>query len=182
MLDILLISFALAMDSFSVSICAGASLSNPGYKKPLLVAFYFGFFQALMTFLGVVGSELVAGQIGGFDHWIAFLLLLFIGGNMIFSFLKKEEDCHFSFSHRNLFMLAIATSIDAIGVGVSLSLITQRIVIAFISIGLVSFILSFLGVRIGKILNKYINGYGELVGGFILLFIGFRILYEHGVF
>lgn len=180
MFNILLISFALAMDSFSVAICAGTTLNKPGLKKPLLVGFYFGFFQALMAFLGWLGGEWVADKIGEIDHWFAFLLLLIIGGKMIYEFFHNHQTCSFSFGHRNLFILAIATSIDAIGAGASIAIINEKLLIAFLAIGIISFILSFLGVRAGRFLSKYVKNYAELLGGVLLILIGLRILIEHG--
>jgi len=182
MLNILMISLALAMDSFSVAICAGTSLVKPGFKKPLLVGFYFGFFQALMAFLGWLGGAWTAEKIGEFDHWLAFSLLLFIGAKMLWSFFRGGENCSFSFSHANLFALAIATSIDAVGAGASLAFVGEKLFFSLISIGLVSFVLSFGGVRMGKILSRYIRNYAELLGGIMLIIIGIKLLCEHNAF
>lgn len=178
----ILVAVALAMDAFSVSITAGANSKKFILRQALLISGYFGFFQFFMTGLGWLGGSLFSEIINATDHWIAFILLLLIGGKMIIESFKKAEHQQFSFSHKALFVLAVATSIDALGVGLSYSLLSKPILITSIIIGAVTFGFSYLGVYLGKVLQKVFQNKMELIGGLILIGIGLKIMIEHGVF
>ena len=176
----ILIALGLAMDSFSVSITRG--LTNSQTRIPaeaIQVAFFFGLFQAIMPILGWWAGILIIVFISGFDHWIAFGLLTFIGLRMIYETAYKESMKMVSSSNISvLLMLSIATSIDALAVGFSLSFLEVSIITPAIIIGMITFSLSFLGVYIGKKLGRFFKNIGVL-GGVILLFIGVNILVEH---
>jgi putative Mn2+ efflux pump MntP len=177
-----LIAVALAMDAFSVSITAGSGTRKLMFRQALLIAGYFGFFQFFMTGLGWLGGSLFSEVINSFDHWIAFGLLLVIGGKMVIESFRKQQREQFSFNHKVLLVLAIATSIDALGVGLSYSLLNKPILVTSIIIGAVAFGFSYTGVYLGKMLQKIFQNKMELVGGIILIGIGFKIAIEHGAF
>ena len=176
----ILIAFSLAIDSFSVSISRG--MINPNGKmfvEALKVGFFFGFFQAFMPLIGWLAGVSVIDLISDFDHWIAFGLLTFIGLRMIYESIKAESKKIVSSSSLSiLLILAIATSIDAMAVGLSFSFLEVSIVMPAIIIGVVTFSLSFLGVYIGKEFGGYFAKIG-ILGGLILIGIGMRILMEH---
>jgi len=184
--DILLIGVGLSMDAFAVSVCKGLAMKKINYKEAFIIALFFGGFQALMPFLGYCAGSAFADYIEAVDHWIAFILLVIIGGKMFVEAIKgmkdkqcecklKEEENKFSFGE--IFMLAIATSIDALAVGVTFALVKSvNIGYSIIVIGITTFVISFAGVFIG---NKFGDRYqhkAELVGGVILILIGVRIL------
>ena len=177
---IVLIALGLAMDSFSVSITRG--LTNPKTRmsiEALKVGLFFGFFQAIMPIIGWLVGLSIIDLISGFDHWIAFGLLTFIGIRMIYESLASESrKIATSSSFKVLIILSIATSIDALAVGLSLSFIEVSIVTPAIIIGIITFSLSFLGLYLGKKLGEYFERIG-ILGGIILIVIGVRILIEH---
>lgn len=181
-LSTILIAIALAMDSFSVSICGGASLKKIKTKDAITVGLYFGFFQALMTLVGWKGGQLFGTIIDSFDHWVALGLLLFVGGRMIYHSFDDHEDCKFQLTHKILLILAIATSIDALGIGLSYALLDKDVIFSSIIIGITAFTFSAAGLYLGKKLKKLLKNKAEFIGGVILIIIGFKIAYEHGVF
>lgn len=173
---------ALAMDSFSVSVTAGSSMKDIKIYQSLLIAGYFGFFQWLMTCLGWYGGLCLNDLISSIDHWIALGLLVLIGGKMIYESFKCNQEKSFIFNHKILLILAIATSIDAFGVGLSYSLLDKPIIFISVLIGIITFIFSFFGVYIGKCLHCILKNKMELIGGLILIGIGIKIAIDHGVF
>jgi manganese efflux pump family protein len=181
---IFVIAVGLAMDAFAVSIVSGSTYRQLHVKHALRMAAFFGGFQAFMPLIGsLVGLSLKA-YVTTYDHWIAFGLLSAVGGKMIYeSFkIKSAEDNPDPSSILVLLALSVATSIDALAVGVTLSLITSSIVVAVIIIGLTTFVLSYLGVLIGKRFGHFFENKIEVVGGLILIAIGFEILGEHLLF
>jgi putative Mn2+ efflux pump MntP len=177
---ILLIALSLAMDSFSASITRGfTNTKTKILAEALKTGLFFGSFQAIMPVIGWILGLSIADLISGFDHWIAFGLLVFIGLRMIYETLKKEsKQIVSSPSFKVLIMLSIATSIDALAVGLSLSFLETSIITPAIIIGIITFILSFLGVYLGKKFGSYFKKIG-ILGGIILIIIGLRILLEH---
>ena len=179
-ITIILIAIALAMDSFSASITRGFATNKP---TPLIEAlktgFFFGLFQALMPIIGWLAGVSIIDFISGFDHWIAFGLLFFIGLRMIYESLsRKAKQVVSSSSFKVLLILSVATSIDALAVGLSLSFIETSIIVPAIIFGITTFSFSFFGVFIGKKSGNYFEKIGVL-GGVILIVIGIRILIEH---
>ena len=179
-LEILLISIGLAMDAFAVSICKGLSLKTMSWKKAIIVGLYFGFFQALMPLIGYFLGATFESVVTKVDHWIAFILLGIIGINMLKeAFGNDEENQNDKVDFKTMIMLAIATSIDALAVGITFAFLKVNMVIATIMIGIVTFAICVIGVKIG---NKFGDKYerkAEVVGGLILIFIGIKILLEH---
>ena len=179
-LEILLISIGLAMDAFAVSICKGLSLKTMSWKKAIIVGLYFGFFQALMPLIGYFLGSTFESVVTKVDHWIAFILLGIIGINMIKeAFGNDEENQNDKVDFKTMIMLAIATSIDALAVGITFAFFKVNMVIATIMIGIVTFAICVIGVKIG---NKFGDKYerkAEVVGGIILIFMGIKILLEH---
>jgi len=167
------------MDAFAVSISAGISGKRSNFKQSVRIAFFFGLFQALMPLIGFYLASSFYGLICAVDHWIAFFLLAFIGGKMIFEAIKKGDTCdNFpeKISTPRLLFLAVATSIDALAAGVSLSIICSDIFIPVTSIGIITFLLSFLGVYFGKKLGCKFGNRAEIAGGIVLVLIGLKIL------
>ncbi len=181
LLTILFIALGLSIDCFAVSISSGITLKCFRVKYALRVGAFFGGFQALMPVVGWLTGLSFKRYIEGYDHWIAFLLLSFIGGKMIYesAIIKKAEK---SCDPRNIllvFILAIATSIDALAVGLSFSVLGMSIITPVILIGVVSFIMSIFGMYLGDKFGNIFGNKVEIVGGFILIFIGFKILIQH---
>ena len=175
----ILIALGLAMDSFSVSITRGFNTKNRLSIEALKTGFFFGLFQALMPVLGWLAGLSIINLISGFDHWIAFGLLVFIGVRMIYESVSRDsKQVVSSSSFKVLIMLSIATSIDALAVGLSLSFLDTSIVPAAIIIGIITFFLSFFGVYMGKKFGSYFEKIG-ILGGIILIVIGLRIIIEH---
>ena len=178
-LTILLIAVGLAMDSFSVSITRGFSNTDKLSIEALKTGFFFGLFQGLMPLLGYFAGLSIIDVISGFDHWIAFSLLCVIGLRMIYESLSKESTKIVnSSSLKVLLILSLATSIDALAVGLSLSFLGTSIFTPAIIIGIITFSLSFFGVYIGKKFGNYFEKIG-ILGGIILIIIAIRILLEH---
>lgn len=182
-IEIILLSFGLAMDAFAVSICKGLTLKKMDWKKLLIAGGYFGVFQAIMPFIGYCliklfkQNEAISNFITKYDHWIAFILLIIIGINMIIeSFAKEEVDGNFGF--KTMFVLAIATSIDALSVGITFATMELAINIYWtvLIIGGITFILSALGVFIGNVFGLKFKQPAEIVGGVVLILIGLKIL------
>ena len=174
--QIILIALALAMDCFAVSLSAGTILKQPKINQTITIGLYFGLFQGMMTFIGYFLGKYFEKFINSFDHWIAFGLLLIIGGKMIYESFEKNKKENFSMKHKVLLILAIATSIDAFGVGLSFAFLDYEILFSSLIIGLASFLLSIIGVYTGKFLQTVLGKKAELVGGLVLIGIGINIL------
>lgn len=179
-ITVFLTGIGLAMDAFAVSICKGLKMQKLSLKQMGIIALFFGGFQAIMPLIGWALGKSFAVYIKNFDHWIAFALLLFIGGKMFFEALGKDDDdcCCCNCDIKELFMLAIATSIDALAVGVAFALKDINILFAALIIGVVTFILSAIGVVIGHKFGAAYKSKAELAGGIILMLIGVKILLE----
>ena len=184
LLTILVIAIGLAMDAFAVSVAAGAADKQLHIKYALRMAVFFGVFQAVMPLIGYFAGESFKDSIQAYDHWIAFGLLMLVGGKMIYEAfqLQESEDASDPTKLMVVFMLAVATSIDALAVGVTLSLVTSGILSAAAIIGIVTFAMSLVGVRIGVKIGHFCENKIEMVGGVILILIGLKILIEHLVF
>ena len=179
-ITILLIALGLAMDSFSVSIANGLATKTFKINKALTIALFFGFFQALMPIFGWLAGESIADYISAFDHWIAFALLTFIGVKMIYeSIIDKPNNFLGAYTIKVILFLSLATSIDALAVGLSFSFLGISIFLPAIVIGVVAFLLSFFGVYVGIRFGKILKNRIEILGGLILVIIGLKILFEH---
>lgn len=181
---ILIVALGLAMDAFAVSIASGAAYKQLKVRHTLQMAVFFGGFQAFMPLIGALAGLSFRNYITEFDHWVAFAILIGIGGKMVYeSFKIKQTQKEYSPSNiLVLLALSVATSIDALAVGVTLSLITASIVKAVLVIGLVTFILSYVGVQIGKKFGHFFENKIEALGGLVLIALGVKILLEHTVF
>lgn len=178
--ELFLIAVGLSMDAFAVSICKGLSMQKMNRKNALVIGLYFGGFQGVMPFLGYLLGSRFQDAIASYDHWIAFILLAVIGGNMIKESMDKElENLDSSVAFKDMVILAIATSIDALAVGVTFAFLKVQIVPAVCFIGVITFFLSVVGVKVGTIFGSRYKSKAEFVGGFILLLIGAKILVEH---
>ena len=180
-LELLLIAAGLSMDAFAVSICKGLSVQRLKPRHYLLTGAWFGGFQALMPSIGFLLGSAFDQYISAFDHWIAFVLLAFIGGNMVRESLSGDEECHDdSFGLRTMFLLAVATSIDALAVGVTFALLPDVHILSAVSlIGVTTFLLSALGLKVGNVFGLRYKARAELAGGVILILMGLKILLEH---
>ena len=175
----LLIAIALAMDAFSVSLTKGFTLKKITKTQVLWFAIFFGGFQALMPVLGWLGGIQLEWLITTFAPWVAFILLLLIGSNMIReSFSNDEEDSSDNFSFKELTLLAIATSIDAFAVGITYAVLKTDILIPVIMIGVTAFIFTIIGLYLGKKIGNYFGDKFEILGGVILILLGVKILLE----
>ena len=184
LITIIIIAVGLAMDAFAVSIVSGAVYKRLNITHAFRMAAFFGAFQAFMPLIGYLAAASVKDYIAHYDHWIAFGLLSIVGVKMIIeSFKIKAEKQNFDPSNLIiLLILSVATSIDALAIGVTLSFITQAIVKAVIIIGIITFILSYLGVFIGKKFEHFFETKIEALGGIILIAIGVKILLQHILF
>ena len=181
LLELFLIAVGLSMDAFAVSVCKGLSTQKLRVKHYLTVGAWFGGFQALMPTLGYLLGSSFEMYINRFDHWIAFILLAAIGGNMIKESFERDEDkLDDSFAFKTMLLLAVATSIDALAVGITFALLPDvNIVAAVCFIGAITFILSAVGLKVGNIFGLKYKSKAEFVGGAILILIGLKILLEH---
>lgn len=183
LLEILLVAIGLSMDAFAVAICKGLAMPQINKKQTLLIGAYFGVFQALMPLAGWLLGSQFAGYVTKLAPWIAFVLLAWIGGSMIRESLSQgEEDGKpepAELRHRELLMLAVATSIDALAVGVSMAFMPVDILSSAGIIGIVAFVLSVVGGLVGRRLGCLFQRRAELVGGLVLIGIGVKILCEH---
>ncbi len=178
--ELLLIAVSLSMDAFAVAICKGLSIRTLRWRDAAVVGLYFGVFQALMPAIGYTLGSVFADAVTHIDHWIAFLLLGGIGANMIWESLKKgEEDCDPSLRFRDMIVLALATSIDALAVGISFAFLRVEVLPAVSLIGAVTFLLSMLGVRLGHLFGARFKAKAEFFGGVVLILMGLKILLEH---
>ena len=181
--ETILISIGLAMDAFTVSICKGLSMKKMEWKKAFIIGGYFGFFQMLMPSIGYALGVGFSDWVESVDHWIAFILLGIIGIKMIRDSFSKEEKVNDNVNIKTMFVLAIATSIDALAIGITYAFLdTSNSFVSFVIIGIITFLISTLGVKIG---NRFGNKFGdkaEIFGGLILIFLGIKILLEHTIF
>jgi len=201
-IELFLLAVGLSMDAFAVAVCAGLTMPKLNIKKALVIGLYFGIFQAVMPLIGYLIATLFADKIIAYDHWIAFALLCFLGGKMILESFKKDgcldRECpddvcsdrkcpggekpnrkETSVKPAQMLPLALATSIDALAVGVSFAFLRVNIIPAVSFIGITTFALSLAGVKIGNIFGTRFKSKAELAGGVILVLIGLKILLEH---
>ncbi|PWM80098.1 MAG: hypothetical protein DBY41_06350 [Clostridium sp.] len=179
-IEILLISIGLAMDAFAVSVCKGLAMKKMSWKKAIIIGLYFGIFQAVMPVIGYFLGTTFERFITNVDHWVAFILLVGIGINMVKeAFDKESENRNDNVDMKTMLVLSIATSIDALAIGITFACLKIHIVMPVITIGLITFIISVIGVKIG---NQFGDKYGkkaEIMGGVILILLGIKILLEH---
>ncbi len=178
--ELLVLAVVLSMDAFAVAVCKGLALCKIKLKNCLWVGVWFGAFQAFMPTVGYLCAVRFEKYVHAFSHWIAFALLLLLGINMIKEALGEEEKCNISISIREMFILAVATSIDALAAGVSFAMTPDfRIVYAVVFIGITTFILSAVGVKIGSIFGTKYNRKAQITGGAVLILLGVKIVLEH---
>jgi putative Mn2+ efflux pump MntP len=181
--ELLLLAVGLSMDAFAVAVCLGLALDKATLKRAGVVGLYFGVFQAVMPAIGYLAAALFASKIIAYDHWVAFALLGYLGGAMLFEGLKKDKTPDAgtggSLKPAHMLPLALATSIDALAVGVSFAFLKVSIVPAVVFIGAVTFVFSAAGVKIGNVFGARFKPAAQLAGGVILMLIGVKILLEH---
>lgn len=177
-LDLFILAVGLSMDAFAVSVCKGLSLGKIKPKHMCIAGAWFGGFQALMPLIGYFLGSFFAEMIEKYDHWVAFVLLAIIGGNMIKESFGKDEKVDSSMDVKSMLLLAIATSIDALAVGVTFAFLQVQIVPAVSFIGVITFIFSAIGVKIGSLFGTKYKSKAELFGGIVLVLIGIKILLE----
>ena len=177
MFEITILAIALSMDAFAVSVGLGSKQAKPWRVMALLAAGYFGVFQGVMPLFGYLGGRSVLGWVESFAPWIAWFLLLLIGAKMIYESLEEgNEDDIAQITHKVMFTLAIATSIDAMAAGFSLTLLPVNPLLACLIIGVVTSVFSALGVWVGKVSGTWLESKATLLGGIVLILIGFKIL------
>ncbi len=187
--EIFLIGIGLSMDAFAVAICQGLSMKKLNWRHGAVIALFFGGFQAMMPLLGWFLGSRFAGYIQQFDHWVAFVLLGIIGFNMLREALSDEEDeedacaCGERLDLKRLFLMAVATSIDALAVGVTFAFLKVKVLFSVTVIGCTTFCLSLVGVAVGNYFGARFKKHAEVTGGAILILLGVKILMEHlGIF
>jgi len=197
-MGLLLIAIGLSMDAFAVAICIGLSMKKVTLKKSLIIGLYFGIFQAAMPIIGYIVASQFADMITSYDHWIAFVLLSFLGGKMVVGGIRKEgntdhgikkcdgatpeidnNETEPALKPAQMLPLAVATSIDALAVGVSFAFLRVNILYTASFIGIVTLILSMVGVKIGNVFGARFKSRAEVFGGVILILIGLKIFLEH---
>ena len=181
LLELLLLAVGLSMDAFAVAVCKGLAMERADLKSAAVVGLWFGGFQFIMPVIGYLLGSQFTEYIAAFDHWIAFGLLVLIGLNMIKEALSKDsgsESTGASLAFKVMLMMAVATSIDALAVGVSFAFLQVRILPAAGFIGVTTFLLSMLGVKVGSVFGTKYKSKAELVGGIILILLGVKILLE----
>ncbi len=181
-LTVFLIAIGLSADCFAVALCGGISVKTPSPLQLLRLSLAFGFFQTLMSLLGWLAGRAILGLIAGYDHWLAFILLGFIGGKMIWESFRPEEGPRKNTDITrglSLIILSMATSIDSLAVGLSFAFLRINIALASATIGVVAFIVTAIGFLLGRKVGHLIERRAETVGGVILIGIGFRILLSH---
>ena len=183
LISIFLIGLGLAMDAFAVSLTVGMNTSKKEkWKMALKASVFFGGFQGIMPLIGWAIGISFAEYIEKIDHWVAFVLLAVIGGKMIFEAIKEEEKSEKeekSYSNKRFLILAIATSIDALAVGITFAFLNVNIISSISIIAIITFIICMIGVYLGKVLGKIFGSKAEIVGGAILIIIGIKILIDH---
>lgn len=180
-LELFILAVGLSMDAFAVAVCKGLATEKVKIKHTVIAGIWFGGFQALMPLLGYFLGTAFERQVTSIDHWIAFILLGAIGFNMIKESFSKEENLHDSdFGFKRMFLMAVATSIDALAVGITFALLPDVNIITAVSfIGVITFILSAVGVKIGNVFGGKYKSKAEFTGGIILVILGLKILIEH---
>ena len=180
LLTLFITAVGLSMDAFAVSVCKGLAMKKLSVKKAVLIGLWFGGFQALMPTIGYLLGTRFEKYVTSIDHWISFVLLAFIGINMIKEALSGDEDeANDSVDLKTMFLLAVATSIDALAVGVTYAFLQVRIIPAVAFIGVITFVLSVAGVKIGNVFGLRYKSKAEIFGGIILIVMGAKILAEH---
>ena len=180
LIELFLLAVGLSMDAFAVSVCKGLSMQTMRLKHAFVIGLYFGGFQALMPWLGYLLGIRFQGAIKTYDHWIAFILLGIIGFNMVKESLEQDtESCDASVDVRTMLLLAIATSIDALAVGVTFAFLQVNILPAVCFIGATTFVLSCIGIKIGHVFGLKYKSRAEFFGGAVLILMGIKILLEH---
>lgn len=178
--EITILGIGLAMDAFAVAICKGLSMKKMNWKNAIIIALYFGIFQAVMPIIGYFLGTTFEDFVTKFDHWIAFVLLLAIGGNMIKeAFDKNCENKNDKVDFKTMVILALATSIDALAVGITFAFFEVNVLLAITIIGLITFFVSIVGVKIGNRFGDKYQSKAEFLGGVILILLGIKILLEH---
>ena len=181
-LEAMILAIGLSMDAFAVSVCKGLAMKKADLRSSLLCGAWFGGFQGLMPAIGFFLGTLFAAAIQSFDHWIAFLLLGYIGFNMLREAFSKEEgceECNADLSVKTMFVMAVATSIDAMAAGISLAMDSADILLNVICIGITTFVLSAVGVKVGNVFGSRFEKKAQIAGGVILILLGIKILLEH---
>lgn len=176
--EIVLLAIVLAMDAFAVSVCKGLSVSEVKIRHGIICGAYFGFFQAMMSVIGYFAGRNFRDIIANYDHWIAFVLLGFIGISMTKES-REDKETTADFGFKGMFLMAIATSVDALAVGVTLAFLKVNILMAASLIGTITFAISFTGVMLGNVFGKKYGSTAELIGGYTLIILGLKILLEH---
>ena len=180
LLNLFLIAVGLSMDAFAVSVCKGLAMEKAPLKKAAVAGAWFGSFQALMPLVGYLLGSRFEKYITRIDHWIALILLALIGLNMIKeAFSKEEEKASSTMYFKEMFLLAVATSIDALAVGITFAFLRVDILPAVGLIGITTFLLSIVGVKVGNIFGSRYKSRAELAGGILLVLMGTKILLEH---
>ena len=180
LVELFILAVGLSMDAFAVSVCKGLAMPKITVKKTLIVGLWFGGFQALMPAIGYLLGVQFRDQITSIDHWIAFILLGIIGANMIKEACSGDcEEENDSLDIKTMFLLAVATSIDALAVGITFAFLNVHLLAAVSFIGVTTFTLSAIGVKIGNVFGTKYKSKAEFAGGVILILLGFKILLEH---
>ena len=178
--ELFIIAVGLSMDAFAVAVCKGLAMRQMSWRGALIVGLYFGGFQAAMPLAGYLLGSGFSSSISSYDHWIAFVLLAVIGGNMIKEGFSGSDECpDASLDVKNMTLLAIATSIDALAVGVSFAFLRVNIIPAVSFIGVTTLLLSMIGVKVGNVFGNRYESRAEIAGGVILILMGLKILLEH---
>lgn len=177
--ELILIAIGLSMDAFAVSIVLGLSMYKMKYRYAVIAGCFFGGFQALMPLFGYALGAQFKEYVVAVDHWIAFILLSLIGAKMIKEAFEREKSITNAFNLKSMLILSLATSIDALAVGVTFAFLQVNILNAVLTIGLATFLFSFTGVKVGNLFGNRFRSKAELAGGLILIAIGLRILIEH---
>ena len=184
-IELFLLGIGLAMDAFAVSVCKGLGMRRLNKKQTLIIGLYFGGFQALMPLIGWLLGSQFQKYITSIDHWIAFILLSFIGGKMMIEAIREwnEEETvdvmDAPLDHKNMLVLAVATSIDALAVGITFAFLDTPIVEAITIIGITTMVISIIGVVVGNFFGSRYKSKAEFIGGLILVLLGLKILLEH---
>ena len=184
-IELFLLGIGLAMDAFAVSVCKGLGMRRLNKKQALIIGLYFGGFQALMPLIGWLLGSQFQKYITSIDHWIAFILLGFIGGKMMIEAIREwnEEETvevmDAPLDHKNMFVLAVATSIDALAVGITFAFLDTPIIEAITIIGITTMVISIIGVVVGNFFGSRYKSKAEFIGGLILVLLGLKILLEH---
>ena len=184
-IELFLLGIGLAMDAFAVSVCKGLGMRRLNKKQTLIIGLYFGGFQALVPLIGWLLGSQFQKYITSIDHWIAFILLSFIGGKMMIEAIREwnEEETvdvmDAPLDHKNMLVLAVATSIDALAVGITFAFLDTPIIEAITIIGITTMVISIIGVVVGNFFGSRYKSKAEFIGGLILVLLGLKILLEH---